>query len=153
MEGIPLNYGFVRTGRNACWLRNWLGSVDATVDLEMNWPQIHILLPSTPTMLKKIRSHISSTGSFIFLRQNSALVVFWYCPTHSLLYLLLQSSRNTIRLRINFPFRSFRSSLRTWAAAALTWAEGEHARAEPEQSLSGAWTSWLSYALSQPCAP
>jgi len=49
---------------------------------------------------------------------------------------------DTHRLRINFPCRWFRFSLRTWATAALTWAEGEHtgaAWAEPEQSLSGAW--------------
>jgi hypothetical protein len=58
-------------------------------------------------------------------------------------------SLNAHRLRINFPFRWFRLSLRTWVTAALTWAEGEHtwaegehAGAEPEQawaSLSRAW--------------
>jgi hypothetical protein len=36
------------------------------------------------------------------------------------------------RFRINFPFRWFRFSLRTWAIAALTWAKGEYTWAEPE---------------------
>jgi hypothetical protein len=49
--------------------------------------------------------------------------------------------RNTHRLGINFPFRWFRFSLRTWATAALTWAEGK-------QSLSMA-----EHAFSQPVEP
>jgi hypothetical protein len=49
---------------------------------------------------------------------------------------------NTPRLRINFPFRWFRFSLRTRATAALTWAKGEHAGVEPEQSWVEPELSW-----------
>jgi hypothetical protein len=50
--------------------------------------------------------------------------------------------RDTHRLSINFPFRWFRFSLRTWATAALTELSvsmPEQSLSKPEQSLSRAW--------------
>jgi len=59
---------------------------------------------------------------------------------------------NTHRLRINFPFRWFRFSLWTWATAALTWAKGEHAGAEPERRLTKPEHPEQWARLSQACA-
>jgi len=117
-----------------------------------NWTQFELACwteqwsPIAYSPCMKWRKRISwSSGAYEYhLGRHSWWTTAWQAPTWSD---CSSKSLNAYKLRINLFFCCFRFSLRTWAAAALTWAEGDISREPLTYKIGNGYTAHTPIAI------